>query len=338
MKKVKFGIFADLHVDIMHDTEIRLREFIEAARREDVDFIIQLGDFCYPDEGRKCICKPENRPENIDNALNYPTYADKEAIRGMYMNFEKPAYHVIGNHDCDMCSKRMILDYYGADYEPYYSFDVGDLHFIVLDPNYYLKDGKYVSYDRGNYFDESYHKVRVLPYLPPKQIEWLKGELDSTDKPSIIFSHQSLRENANGGILNPRDFAEAIKGRRSRVVAAFNGHAHLDGAKIQDGTWYIHVNSMSNYWMGEPHTVMGRYGAEIDEKYPNIRYVAPYTNAAFAIVEVDENGAKIKGTVGDFVGKTPQEVDFYEKYGACLIKHGEPLVSPSVEDRYLPFK
>jgi predicted phosphodiesterase len=114
-KAVKFGIFADLHVDIMHDTEARLECFLDAARREKVDFIIQLGDFCYPDEDRKCICQPDKRPENIEVALNHPTYADKESIRKMYRDFELPSYHVIGNHDCDMCSKRQILDYYNAE-------------------------------------------------------------------------------------------------------------------------------------------------------------------------------------------------------------------------------
>ena len=76
--KLKFGVFADLHVDIMHDTEERLRVFLNACRREDVDFIVQPGDFCYPDEGRRCICAPHNRPENIEVALNTPTYADTE--------------------------------------------------------------------------------------------------------------------------------------------------------------------------------------------------------------------------------------------------------------------
>ena len=34
MANVKFGIFADLHVDIMHDCEDRLRVFLDAARAE----------------------------------------------------------------------------------------------------------------------------------------------------------------------------------------------------------------------------------------------------------------------------------------------------------------
>ena len=204
--RTKFAVIADLHVDIMHDTEERLRVFLDAALAADVDFVIQLGDFCYPDDNRRCICAPEKRPENIENALNFPTYADKKAINELYRTFPKPTYHVIGNHDCDMCKKREVLDYYGADYEPYYSFDFGDFHFIVLDPNYYKKDGEYVSYECGNYFDESYHKVPVLPYLPKEELEWLKADLESTDRMSVIFTHQSLKENEDGAILNAPEF------------------------------------------------------------------------------------------------------------------------------------
>ena len=77
-KSVKFGVFADLHVDIMHDAKERLEKFLEDCLKENVDFIVQLGDFCYPDKNRKCVCKPENRPVNIDIALRLPTYADKD--------------------------------------------------------------------------------------------------------------------------------------------------------------------------------------------------------------------------------------------------------------------
>ena len=79
-KKIKFGIFADLHVDIMHDTQERLEVFLDACRKEDVDFVIQLGDFCYPDEDRKCVCSPEKMPINLKLALEGKSYADKEKM------------------------------------------------------------------------------------------------------------------------------------------------------------------------------------------------------------------------------------------------------------------
>ena len=337
-EKVRFGIFADLHVDIMHDAETRLRLFLDAARRENVDFLIQLGDFCYPDEGRKNNCKPECRPVNIANALIFPTYADKDTIRSLYRDFEKPSYHVIGNHDCDMCSKAQILTYHGMYSGAYYSFDEGNFHFIVLDTNYFMEDGEYLSYEFGNYFDVIPGKTRTLPYLPPEELEWLKIDLDSTDKPSVIFTHQSLREGATRSILNATEFRNAIKGRRSRVVLCFNGHTHLDGAVLDDGIWYMHLNSMSNHWLGDSFTCLGRYGKEIDEKFPNIRYVAPYSEPLFAIVELDSHGATIKGTKGEIVGKAPEELGYYNSgRGKSLIDLGEPRVTAMIRDRLLTF-
>lgn len=336
--KIKFGIFADLHVDIMHDTEERLREFLDVARKENVDFIIQLGDFCYPDEGRRCDCKDENLPVNLKNALTHPTYANKDLIKSLYRNFEKPSYHVIGNHDCDMCSKKQILDYHEASYYAYYSFDVGNFHFIVLDANYFMEDGEYYSYEHGNYFDYNPGKKRTLPYLPPHELEWLKAELDSTDKPSILFSHQSLRKNAMRAIINTEEFQNAIKNRRSRVLACFNGHTHLDGAKKDDGIWYMHLNSMSNHWLGTDYATLLRYDSETDEKYPDIRHVAPYSKALFAIMELDKDGITVKGRSGKFIGKTPEELGFYEKKrGKELIEKSEPLATAGIEDRYLSF-
>ena len=69
---VKFGIFTDLHLDIMHDGRIRLDTFIEQMKKEDVDFIIQLGDFCYPEDTSKCLCSEKNIPINLKNAMRVP--------------------------------------------------------------------------------------------------------------------------------------------------------------------------------------------------------------------------------------------------------------------------
>ena len=153
MRKVKFGVFTDLHVDIMHDTKARLQVFLDTCREENVDFIIQLGDFCYPDDNRKVVCKPEHMPVNIANAVKLPTYADKPAIMDMYNNFEKPSYHVLGNHDCDMCSKAEQLQFMNAKNGSYYSFDQGGFHFVVLDTNYVkTDDGEFFAYENANYF------------------------------------------------------------------------------------------------------------------------------------------------------------------------------------------
>ena len=80
-RSIRFGIFADLHVNIIHDPELRLKEFIDAARKANVDFIIQLGDFCYPDDNRFCVCPNEDMPFNVSSAMEKETYAKREWYR-----------------------------------------------------------------------------------------------------------------------------------------------------------------------------------------------------------------------------------------------------------------
>lgn len=327
---VKFGIFADLHVDIMPDPQRRLEAFLEACRKEDVDFIIHLGDFCYP-ESRKVVCKPENRPINIENALHTPTYADKDAIIALFKGFEKPGYHVIGNHDCDMCSKEEVLTYYGVNYGPYYSFDFGGFHFVVLDPNYYRKDGQYISYCNGNYFDAG----GDLPYLPPEQLSWLKADLANTPYPSILFSHERLTED-HCGIRNAAALKEILLKAPNKVLLALNGHEHMDNVWKVDHTWFLNINSISNYWLGEEYICMNRYDAETDEKYPNVRYVVPYADPVFSIITLDETGAKVKGMEGKFIGITP-DAQGVNKEGTPFRRKLVSPITPSQKDRWLPF-
>ena len=331
---VKFGIFADLHVDIIHDPQRRLEEFLEICRSEDVDFIIHLGDFCYP-ESRHVVCKPENRPVNIENALRTKTYANKDAIIALFRDFEKPGYHVLGNHDCDMCSKEEVLRYYGVDYGPYYSFDKGGFHFVVLDPHYYLWNGEYISFRNGNYFDACNQPVPALPYLPPEQLRWLEEDLAKTPYPTVLFSHQRLTED-DCSIRNAAALRTVLKNAPKGVLLAINGHEHMDNVSKTDRTWFLNLNSMSNYWLGTEFDHPERYTREIDEKYPNLRYTVPYRNAVFAIVTLDEVGATVRGRSSTLVGSTPEQQGVYERGTAFCRRLWSPITAAQ-KDRYLPF-
>jgi Icc protein len=324
LMRVRFGVFADLHVDIMHDCESRLRVFLDACRDADVDFIVQLGDFCYPDEDRKCYCQPDKRPVNIQNAMDYPTYADKDTILSLYRDFEKPSYHVIGNHDLDMCSKEQMMAYYGNMTSPYYSFDCGGVHFVALDCNYCKVDGKYIPYDNGIYFDWSYDTPRPLPYLPPEQLRWLDDDLSRTELPSVLFSHQMLRA---PDLKNADELAPIL--RKHNVILSANGHHHKDNVTRIGSTWFWNVNSMSNYWLDVPYATL-RYTPQLDVRYPNIRYVAPYRDPVFAIVTITDGVIDIRGRKSVFVGPSPAEQGF-------PMKSWEDIVSPSVTDFSLRF-
>lgn len=343
LRKVKFGICADVHVDIMHDIEERMEAFLRVCHKENVDFIIQLGDFCYPDSDRKYICKEENAPQNIRDAVNHKSYADKDKIIKLYKNFEKPSYHVIGNHDCDLCSKRQVLDYYGCAYGPYYSFDAGGFHFVVLDNNNYILNGKEYSYENGNYFNESYRKEKPFPYIPNEQLRWLEKDLAETKNPTILFSHYPIElfshYTVSDEVLNNlAKLKKVIERAPHGVYMSMYGHEHVDDIFRVGNLWHYAINSMSNYWVGTSFSCENRYTAEIDEKYPDIRYVVPYKDSIFAIVTMDDEGAFVKGRKSEFVGKTPEELGVYSKKGSGWTMHERPILSsPNIIDRYIPF-
>lgn len=84
MRRVKFAVFTDLHHDVIPDGLERIEKFMMRAREAEVDFIIELGDFCLP-------CDKNKRLLSIFNGFN------------------KPHYHVIGNHDTDLYTKNDVM-------------------------------------------------------------------------------------------------------------------------------------------------------------------------------------------------------------------------------------
>jgi len=331
--KVKFGVFADMHIDIMHDCEERLAIFLEECRKENVDFIIHLGDFVYPSNGLKCTCKPERTPANVKDALENPCYVNKDKMLEMYNGFEKPAYHVLGNHDCDMCTKEQMLAYTGAPGN-YYSFDCGGFHFVALDSNNMKLNGEFVSYANGNYFDQN-GGTGIFPYLTDPQLEWLEKDLQQAKGPAILFSHYRLCK-GNYCVYDQEKLREIIAKAPHGVMMGINGHDHTDTLFKVDNTWFWGVNSMSNCWLGTKFVCEGRYGKEIDEKFKSIRYVAPYKDPVYAIVTLDENGASIKGTKSDYVGPSPEEMGVYAE-GSKFVESNIKITA-EILDRELPWK
>ena len=109
-KPLKFGIITDVHKDLIPDADERLEKFIKEAVKRKVDFIIQLGDFCFAES------------KNL-------------GFLGIWNSFKGPKYHVLGNHDMDRNSKPEMLEFLGMP-KTYYSYDIGGYHFVVLDANF----------------------------------------------------------------------------------------------------------------------------------------------------------------------------------------------------------
>lgn len=282
---LSFGIVADAHADLIPDKMLRLEKFIENAIEKDVDFIVQLGDFCFP--------KKENR-----DFLN------------LWNQFKKPKYHLLGNHDMDVSSKEVTMDFLEMPAK-YYSFDEQGIHFVVLDPNYLYTDHKYLDYDSANFYVDD--KLRT--YVDPQQIEWLIHDLQQTNLHTIILSHQSLI-NSGWGIKNRLQIQDILERENKRsgfqkVVACFNGHDHIDFQRQINGIHYVELNSMSYQWLGEKYSNKSRYPAALYEEFKQLDKLGMYQDSLFAFVELNMTAGwvKIKGIQSDWVSPSPKELN-----------------------------
>ena len=138
-------------------------------------------------------------------------------------------------------------------------------------------------------------------------------------------------------ILNAKELKPILKNAPSGVIAAFNGHNHIDYELKEDGMWFINVNSMSCQCLDVDFIVNERYTKEIDEKSPNIKYTVPYKDSLYAIVIIDDNGIGIKGAESEFVGIDPKDHGFYEE-GTWFTNAYDIRVfsTPSIKRRFLP--
>ncbi|MCX6929238.1 MAG: metallophosphoesterase [Verrucomicrobia bacterium] len=293
-QRITFAISTDIHKDIMHDADQRLQAFVDAAARAKVNFIVDLGDFC--------------QPKKVN-----------QGFLDIWNSFNGPRYRVLGNHDMDGGFTRPQSVAFMGMPAQHYSFDIGGWHFVVLDGN--------------------------DPDVPPRsgyasrigteQMEWLKADLQETQKPTVLFSHQGLASSLRNG-AEVRAALETINHAAgwTKVVAAFNGHDHLDRYAFINGIHYLTVNSMSNDWLGEKYKCV-RYSPEIDAKFPYIKYTAPYRDPLFALVTMEPHSITIKGVTSQWVGPSPKDLKFPESLANSPDKTG---IAPRISSRRLEIK
>lgn len=294
-RKVKFGLAADIHQDVIHDAGRRLEIFLREARASKRDFIVQLGDFCRP-------------------------YEKNRAFLDLWNSYPGGRYHVLGNHENDGgFTWEQVMAYLGMT-APYYSFDQGGWHFVVLNGNEKNPAVKASGYPR---------------YIGEEQARWIESDLKKTAAPTVVFSHQSLEDGQ--GVEN----REAIRGileaanREAgwgKVGACFSGHHHIDYATTIGGIHYVQVNSMSYSWLGSRYQHV-RYSEAIDKEFPYIRQTAPYAEPLFAMVTLRPEGrVEIRGCKTEFVGPSPWELGMEDRPGTS---NSRERLAPRVSDRTL---
>ena len=140
---------------------------------------------------------------------------DANAMRGLTI------FHTIGNHDHEM-EKGIAGDFdtvvkYKKLIAPtYYSFNIGKIHYIVLD------DIECQNTGAGDAASRVY-----TDNIVNEQIEWLKKDLSHVPvtTPLVVTSHAPFYNDSNNGSLNNVSQLEAILSKYDDVHI-FTGHTH----------------------------------------------------------------------------------------------------------------
>jgi len=219
----RFGIVTDCHyadtdpagTRFYRQSLDKLTECVARMKAENVDFLIELGDF-----------KDQDRPPAEQQTLTY-----LDTVEGVFQQFDGPTYHVIGNHDVDSISKPQLLARVtntGIDpARSYYAFDSHGLHCIVLDANY---KADAAEYNRGN-FDWTDANI------PPHELAWLRDDLATSTGPVIVFTHQLLDGSGSVYVNNAAAVRQVLEDS-GRVLAVFQGHHHAGDHNLINGIHY----------------------------------------------------------------------------------------------------
>jgi len=225
--KVSFGIVTDAHYAdkpggrrVYRESLAKMTECVRLMNDKKVDFLVELGDFI--DKGS----------DGKESALEH-----LDAIESIYKKFDGPRYHVLGNHDMDRLSKAEFMsrvDNTGIDEDAtYYSYDRKGVHFVVLDACF-TSDGKPYGEVRFGWKDAN---------IAPEELEWLKKDLASTDKPVIVFCHQLLCGEGAHYVNNAAEVRQVLEDDKN-VLGLFTGHNHGGKYSQIEGIHYYTLKAM----------------------------------------------------------------------------------------------
>jgi len=233
----RIGILTDCHYadkdtsgsKYYRESDDKLSEFIRIMKKQEVDCLIEAGDFIDEDD--------YGDPQTI---INLQTI--EPIFQGSPTPHNIPTYHVLGNHDMSRLSKSEFLTYItNTGINPnltYYSFDINGLHLVVLDANY-RSDG--VDYNHGNF-------TWTDPNIPPAERTWLEADLAAAQGPVLVFIHQKLDLHAgyndNYCIKNDVEEIRGILEDSGKVLAVFQGHRHAGEYSYINDIHYCNLIAM----------------------------------------------------------------------------------------------
>ena len=155
-----------------------------------------------------------------------------KTINQQFAKISENRHYVLGNHCVHTLNKKEFLG--GVEKErSYYSFDLGQRHFVILDACF---RGDLQPYGRKNF-------EWTDPNMPPEELEWLKSDLEKTEFPTVVFAHQRLDVDNHYGVKNAVAVRKILTDSK-RVVAVFQGHSHKNDHREIDGVHYCTLVAM----------------------------------------------------------------------------------------------
>jgi hypothetical protein len=156
-----------------------------------------------------------------------------------------PAFQVVGNHDVDRhltdeASVKTFTQYFGPNY---YSFNRGEVHYVVLDDVFWYGNG-------------------YMGYIDQTQMDWLKADLATVEKGRtvVVFLHiptltndhkrRGERQPGTGGSVSNRALLyQLLAPYKAHIVC---GHNHLSEHLVEEGV-SIHVSGAAcgAWWSGD---------------------------------------------------------------------------------------
>lgn len=221
-ERLRIGLVTDLHyadkppVGTRHyrETPGKLAEAAKQFETAKVDFIVELGDLI-------------DAADSVETEQRY-----LKTINLEFSTIAKDRHYVLGNHCVDTLTKGEFLG--GVEQaKSYYSFDRGAFHFVVLDACF-RGDGEPYGRKNSTWTDTK---------IPPAELEWLQGDLKSTDRKTIVFAHQRLDVADAHGVKNSPDVRKVLE-ESGKVLAVFQGHSHKNDLKEIAGIHYCTLVAM----------------------------------------------------------------------------------------------
>jgi len=233
-----FAFLTDIHLQPEKHAVTGFLQAIDTVNKLNPDFVITGGDLVMD-----VLDQTQDRADSL--------YALYKEVSG---EFNMPVYNAVGNHEVygwhrdeegiessPGFGKKMYEKEMG---ERFYSFDHKGWHFIILDAIYRGDEGHYIG------------------KIDEEQVEWLKGDLDKTDKLTPIaitvhipfitsrtqLSQGSMAANSEGGVItNSLEVLQLFRQHKLKLV--LQGHLHFnEDLFVGNQVHFITGGAVSGLW------------------------------------------------------------------------------------------